>query len=293
MSLSVNLVLFVTLSCGALFGIAAQDLPNSSVPPKRVISLAPNLTEILFALGLGKFMVGVTRSCNYPEDALRLPKVGDYSRPSIEKLVELKPDLVLALNEGGDSVTASLERAHLPFVVLEGKKLEDFFEITRRLGKIFSVASESEKLIQDWKHNWNEVAKSKSSNSILIQLDGNPLIVAGRGTFLSEVMERCGFHNVMESSGYPRISKEHLFKRKIDLILFLGNETQNLMKSGVVAEIEAYWQSSPLTKDSVIHYTHSDELSRLGPRLPKAVKILCSQIKKKLQISTRSSSRGL
>ncbi|HJT21379.1 MAG TPA: helical backbone metal receptor, partial [Nitrospira sp.] len=107
-------------------------------PPARVVSLAPSITEMLFALGLDEQIVGVTEFCNYPAAALSKPKIG-YARPSLESLVALRPDLIVAPQEFLRADTlAKLDELKIPVFMLEAKTLEDILGQIQSLGKIFN-----------------------------------------------------------------------------------------------------------------------------------------------------------
>lgn len=244
---------------------------------KRVITLAPSLTEILFEFEIGHFIVGTTRYSNYPLSATKIPLVGDYISPSIEKIISLKPDFVLALNEGVDLISHPLKKAEIPLVILNGKRLTDYVSIVQQIGNLLSKEDKAQELITRWNKEWSLLSPLSKKINILIEIEHEPLVVSGGETFLDDALAQCGLINVFHhQKGYLRLQKEILFKKKINLILFLGAHSMDF------SLIKNDWLKNPATKSALMIQGESDALSRLGPRLVPAIRKLCDEINKKL-----------
>lgn len=241
--------------------------------PKRVISLSPLITEVLFSLGVNETIVGTSDYSNHPQAAKDIPRIGSYVRPNVEKIVHLKPDLAIGNNEGVDRVSRSLEQAGIPLLVVNSRRLSDYPVMLRTLGERFQAQQASQKVIRKWETEWQRVPRLKKQPNVLIQIDHQPLIVAGRETFLDEVLQRCGAKNVANFiKGYPRLNVESLMDKKVDAVVVIGVPGADL------ETIKKYWAKLPVSKASKVFSIEPDSISRLGPRLPSATGKLCRQL---------------
>lgn len=240
----------------------------------RLISLAPALTEILYAMGAADQIVGVSAFSDVPAEAKRKPSVGDYSRPNIEKILSLRPTLIFGLREGIDTYSGSLRQANAAVLLVDLRTLEDYPLAVLKIGAALGRQSEASALAKEWTSAWQRIPKSTASRRVLIQVDQSPLIVAGRGTFLHEIITRCGHVNVNGNrEGYPQIQTEVLAARKPDLVLITVHGESSTQRSA-----ENFWKNQKLfTKPRVI-LADPNEVSRLGPRLPAAAARLCSSL---------------
>lgn len=259
-----------------LLGFLFFCLPHLSFGkvPKRIVLLTPNLTEIFFAFHQESHVVGVSEFSDYPVEAQRIARIGNYNQPNMEKIVSLKPDLVVALNEGVDRVTEVFRRSSIPLKILTGRTLADYETMVQQIGDLLDDPGQAQILLQAWRA---DLAKMRSllKGKVLVQIDHNPIVVAGQDTFLSEILERCGLKNSVVQKGYPRISQEFFFKNKPDYILLMGRLGEEPRKS----ELVSYWQNLTLTKTSRVISAPDSVFSRLGPRLASNVLKLCQGIR--------------
>ncbi len=243
----------------------------------RIVSLSPAITEVLFDLGLEKNIVGTSSFSNYPESAKKIPTIGSYLSPSIEKIIRLNPTHVLVFKEGDPAIEESLKKAKLNFIVLESRTLDDFEHMVKELGTLFKVEKKSTEILNNWTTQWSKLESSGySEQKIMIQVDQNPIYVAGSNTFLSKAFEKCGVKNTFENlNGYKKVQLEAVMNRKPEIILVVGMIEQ----SGNFNTVREFWNSNPVTKKAKIIKGDGDILSRLSPRLPKEIVKICSQIK--------------
>src|SRR5258706_10835344 len=174
--------------------------------PRRVVALAPNLTEIVFALGAGDRLVGVSDFSDYPAAARSLPSIGGVN-PDLERIAVLSPDLILATSEGNSPRTVSLlEKKGYPVLAtratsLEGV-LESILEIARRLG----IPGRGEALVETLRRREAAVESRRASGArpgVLVLVWPSPAQAAGRGTFADDLIERAGGENCIPRSGWP------------------------------------------------------------------------------------------
>ncbi len=256
---------------------------------QRLISLKPNLTEILFALGVGDHVVGVTTYCKHPPEALKISKIGGYSNPSLEKILLLKPDLVVMIPDStSPQLEASIRKAGIATLVLKTNSLEDVYESIEKLGEKIQKGERAQKLVREMKHNMcvssresasgGDVAISRvnsgdcfaslamTKKGILV-IQRSPLIVVGSGTFLSDLLKFAGIENIAGGSklAYPRFSMEQLIANSPDVIFDMDT-----------APDPDFWEkytSLPAVKNNSVYFLDPD-LFVPGPRLPKALKNL-------------------
>src|SRR4029078_4239321 len=160
-------------------------------PPTRVVSLAPSITEMLFALGLDEEIVGVTEFCNYPAAALKKPKVG-YARPSLESLVALRPELIVAPQEflRADTI-AKLDALKIPLFLLEAKSVEDILIQIQSLGKMFNRTSLSDAVTGSMRARiaeWTRRIAPSPKKRVLYVLNSHPLITVGPGSYIHQMI---------------------------------------------------------------------------------------------------------
>lgn len=248
-------------------------------PPQRIVSLAPATTEMLFAIGIGERVVGVTSYCDYPPAAKKLPKVGGFVNPSLENIISLKPDLVVAMRGNPLNLLKRLEELGYPVFALNPGKIADVLNDMERLGKI-TGSKEADKVVKSLKERLermrNIVGKIPYNKrpTVMIELWDNPLIVFGKNSIGGEVIELAGGRNIIEESRtpYPKISLEVLLKRQPDVII-LAHMTKVKNPLEEVKEREN-WNKLKAVNEGRVYSIDADIIDRPGPRLVQAVEIL-------------------
>jgi iron complex transport system substrate-binding protein len=216
--------LFLSLACAAL--IVAQP------PPQRIVSTTPSITEILYALGLGDRVVGVTRFCRYPPEAQLKPKIGDYTNPNIEAIAALKPDLVI-IQTNPARLRERLSPMHLRTIEVDQQNIPGIYESIRAVGEAAGVPDRAAKLIDSIRTGLDAVrARAAALRPVRVmfvvgrsqgRLDG--LVVVGRASFLNEVLHTAGGENIFHDAlaPYPKVSLEEVMSRKPEVILDMGD----------------------------------------------------------------------
>ncbi|MEW6584186.1 MAG: cobalamin-binding protein [Nitrospirota bacterium] len=244
-------------------------LSVSASPPQRIISLAPNITEILFAIGLGDRLVGVTRFCDYPEGARKIRKIGGMSNPSLETVVSLKPDIVVLTTDGNPKeFEERLRSLGIRTYVFRAQRLAELPAAIRSLGvalgakeKACALAEGVEGAVRKTSLRHPHGVKQK----VLFVVWPEPLIVAGRETLIDDVISLFGRKNIAAGaqSSYPKYSIEEIIRQAPDVVLIgKGHENVREMSGSLLKKIAAV----PAVRDGKVFYL-SDNLFRMGPRI--------------------------
>ena len=245
--------------------------------PKRIISLAPSITEMLFAIGLNEEIVGVTEFCDFPPSALEKPKVG-YSQPNLESLVALQPDLVVAPKSflRVDLLTR-LEQLKIPTLLLEPKTVEDILTHIRLLGRIVGRVSESLKLSERIGKRIAAISSALEGRprpTLLFVLNTDPLITVGPGSYIHQLIELAGARNAAEDAGmpYPRFNIEEVLRQNPEFLLFPTGRFEGIPQ----AEQDQWrkWTSLEAVKQNHLMQIQSDLLNRPGPRVVEGLEAL-------------------
>ena len=241
-------------------------------PPKRIISLAPNMTEILFAMGLGDRIVGITNFCDYPEEAKKKHKIGGMSNPSLEAVVSLKPDIVVMTTDGNPKEFE--ERLHslkIRTYVFKARRLLELPGGIRDLGTTLGVKNKADELAKEIEVKINKLAVGKNSklSKILFIVWPEPLIVAGPGTAIDDAITVLGYENIASKAkaSYPKYSIEEIIRQSPDVIFIgRGHVSMKEVSKGLLKRLAIV----PAVKNGSVFYV-SDSLYRLGPRVIKGI----------------------
>ena len=206
--------------------------PNIVFGFERIISLKPNLTEILFALGAGDKVVGVTQFCDYPAQVQSLPKVADYINVNVEKVLTLHPDLILTSEENSSKKDILfLMQQGLRVEQLNFQTLSDIRASFLKLGALLGKADASGKIVSEMDrklHQLKEKAKSVKPLKAMLVVGHRPLVVVGSGNFFNEACDYVGLINVFGNSKlpYPRVDSELILLKAPEIIfyLYMGSE---------------------------------------------------------------------
>lgn len=246
--------------------------------PNRIISLSPNTTEILFAMGLGDKIVGVTNFCNYPEEVKKKPKIGGMSNPSLEAVVSSKPDIVVMTTDGNPKeFEERLRSLKIRTYVFKARRLSELPLGIRELGLALDVKDKAEILAKEIEGTMNKVVHSSlithhssPKKKVLFIIWPEPLIVAGPGTLIDDVITLLGAENIAAKAktSYPKYSIEEIIRQSPDVI-FVGKGhtdikevSENLLKRIALV---------PAVKYNAVCYM-SDSIYRLGPRVVQGIK---------------------
>ena len=238
---------------------------TQAAAPKRIVSLSPGTTEMLFALGLGKSVVGDTVYCDYPPAAKFVAKIGDVNT-SYEKVLALRPDLIVADGTANARAVARLSALHLPVLTVSPTSFAAVETSLRQIGARTGTFSQANAVISQMEHKARLVAKITASDKrsrprVLVVIQTGPLWTAGRGSFMDDLISRAGGINIGGAvNGYGPFSKEQALASAPDVIL--GD-----------ASVSAAFQTDPLLRrlpavtQGRIYSLPADLTSRPGPRL--------------------------
>ncbi len=263
-----------------LFSLIIFSLPAFAAEvavPTRIISLSPATTEILFALGEGDRIVGVTSFCDYPAEAKKKQKVGGMSNPSLEAIVALKPDLVVMTTDGNPrEVEGRLREMGLATYVWMARTLSDLPAGIREFAVALGIGKRGDELASDIERSMErltfKVQRSKKQKVLYIVWP-EPLLVAGPGTAIDDAIRLLGHENVAAKAktSYPRYSIEELI-REAPEVLFIGKGSGMDMRAvsqGILKKLATV----PAVKNNKVCYV-SDSLYRLGPRVVRGIEEL-------------------
>lgn len=237
--------------------------------PQRIISLAPSITEMLFAIGAGERVIGVTTWCDYPEQAKRIEKIGDTLHPNLERIIALKPDLVVVTTASQlETLTRQLDRLSIPVFVIDPRTVRGVAYSIESLGRVTGsdtapeVAAGMERRIQAVQ----EQRKNSPRQRVLFVLQDSPLITAGRNTFINDLITMAGGISISgeESADYPQFSRETVIAKAPEVIVVPGNHGSGLISEEDLARSYA---ATPAIRNRRIIRVNPDWISRPGPRL--------------------------
>ena len=272
----------MTVSCWmaagfGMVGLRRGQINNSAPLPgqtDRIISLAPNITEILFALGLGDEVAGVTIDSDYPPQATTKPKVGTFWQPDIEAVVAARPNLVISLGfQQQQNLTGRLRRIGYNCLTVNLEKVSELFEAIKRIGSAAGRPQQADELISCIRAKLQHLETLVSSGPkvrVLWVVQREPLRVAGRDTFVNEMIEMAGGENAIGPTvnKYPPIGSEQVVACNPEVIIepAMGREDIESQRKTALQ----YWsrfQNLSAVKNHRIYVIDGDTVSRLGPRL--------------------------
>ena len=247
--------------------------------PERIISLAPNITEALFAIGADSMIAGVTDLCDYPPEAKNKTKTGSYLTPDYETIVSLNPDLIImyADNES-QPVYQALKNLNLKIFVSNPVNTNDIIKMITNLGKITGkelTANETAQKLVNERQKIFESNKGKGETCLII-VSVNPLMTAGGKTFIHEIAELSGFDNLYkdESQEYPLISYEDVTFRNPAYIILPCDTAETAVNEKFIQELTGKLNSVSAVKENRLITVDGNVIYRPGPRFLEGVKII-------------------
>ncbi len=254
--------------------------------PQSIVSLAPSNTEILFAVGAGDQVVGVTQFCNYPPEATTREQIGGFSAKtiSVEKIVALKPDLVLSVGKIQQPVIESLEQAKIAVVALDPQTFDDVYANILLVGQLTGHEEEATKVVAQMKDRIAAVqARAKDvpadqRPSVFWEVWDEPLMTAGPTTFTGQMIELAGAANIFSDvkEQYPQVSAEEVISRNPAVILGPDSHAEALTTEKVKSR--PGWGDIQAVQDGRIYLINGDIASRPGPRLADGVEAIADAL---------------
>ena len=252
-------------------GGSGAPLPERAV---RIVSLAPNITEILFAIGLGDEIAGVTLDSDYPPAALEKPKVGTFWQPDIEAVVATRPDLVITLGfEQQKNLAERLRRIGYNSITVNIEKVGELFAVIEKIGAATGRQPQACELISRIRTKLQQLASligAEDKVRVLWVVQREPLRVAGRDTFVNEMIELAGGENAIGPTvqKYPPIGSEQVIACNADVIIesAMGGEKIDSQRDRALRHWSEF-KYLPAVASRRIYVIQGDTVSRLGPRL--------------------------
>lgn len=242
--------------------------------PERIISLAPSLTETLFALGLGDRVVGVTTYCDYPPEAAEKEKVGDTLKPSLERIIALKPDLVIVSTSSQlEDYVQRIEAAGIAIYISNPRNVEESLKSIERIGDITGAQSQARALVAQLRRRVEAVTARVSTlvhPRVLIILGGEPLITVGGKSFINNLIEMSGGRSVSagEEADYPQYSLETAIARQPEIIFLQAGGGQ----------LPERLKSTPAALNGRVYTLDDALILRPGPRIVDGLEVMASKI---------------
>jgi len=246
--------------------------------PRRIVSLAPNITEIIFALGQEHRLMGATRYSDFPPEANKLPKVGSYVHLDLEKIVALKPDLCIAIKDGNPiAVAKRLESLKIPVYAVNPKNLETIMQTVLEIGGLINAEKEADLLVQNMDLRIQKI-KSLVSNvahrpRVFFQIGVSPIVSVGTHTFIHGLIVLAGGTNLAEGSiSYPRFSREQVLALSPEVIIITS-----MARAAVFEQVKAEWNKwpdLPAVRNQRIFLEDSNFFDRPTPRLVDGLELL-------------------
>jgi iron complex transport system substrate-binding protein len=250
--------------------------------PLRVVSLAPSLTETAFALGRGEWLVGVTDFCDYPPAAKWKPKVGGIVSPNLEEIVRLNPDLVLMTAEGNPrEIPAQLARLGIPAFALKPDRFTGLLESIEILGRVLQAEPVAADVVGRIRKQVQAVRSSEAGGrrpDVLMLIWSNPLIAAGRESYLHDLLELAGGRNVVSERGiaYPRLDWEQVIAAAPEVIIVADHragEQAPVRRAGIPPEWRI-WRAVPAIREGRVVSVPANIILRPGPRVDEGLAAL-------------------
>jgi iron complex transport system substrate-binding protein len=250
--------------------------------PERIVSLAPSITETLFALGLDDKIVGVTDYCDYPEEASLKPRVASFTKPNLEKLVSVEPDLILAESIHETEVVPSLEELDLTVIVINDPSIEQILNNMLLIGKVTNVNQNARKLVDELSSRISavtgpitELPESSLPRIIHIMWD-TPLYCTGGNTYMNDMFECAGGINIYttEFEGPKEVSLEDIVDKNPEIMLITGMGTNGERIYNNIKNEERLRTTDAIINDKIYRLSDSSLIERSGPRIVDGIEEL-------------------
>ena len=246
-------------------------------PAQRIISLAPSVTEILFAVGLDSEVVGVTTFCDYPARAKLKPKIGS-STPNLEAIMGLKPDLVVGNhNFIRPDALAKLEQLQVPVFLLSPNSVDDILAHISTVGRIVGHEKEARGVVHELRDRLSDLRRRMGSVKrvrVFYVVNSEPLISVGSGSFIHQMLELAGGENIVgrTTTAYPKVSLEEVLRRDPEVLLFPVGTSEGIPE----AEQQQWrkWTSLSAVSQNRLYQVKGEFVNRPGPRVIEGIEIL-------------------
>lgn len=252
-----------------------------SSPPQRIVSLAPNITEILFALDLGEKVIGVTRFCDFPRKALEKEKIGGMVDPHLERIKAMNPDLIIGFRGNPLQILERLRKLKLPVFVLDmGTDIESMFRLILRIGLITGTEKRAESLVQSLKIKYGEIRSAlqcvKHEPKVFLSLHGLGLWTCGRESYLNDLLKKARGVNVAGTipKRWLHLNREQLLHENPEVIIILSKSEEDFLEAKTRMKNQGYLRGVRAIASESMYFLDENQATRPGPRLISALSAL-------------------
>jgi iron complex transport system substrate-binding protein len=254
--------------------------------PRRVVALAPSITEIVYTLGQQRRLKGVTRFSDYPEAATQLPRVGSYVHLDVERIAALKPDLCIGVKEGNPlTVVKRLQAMGIPFYAVHPVDLETVMQSIETIGDLLraprAAAQTTAAMRKRIDHVKTIVAAAESKPRVFVQIGVSPIVSVGIRTFIHELVTLAGGTNIAAgSTPYPRFSREQVISLAPDVMVITS-----MARATVFERVKAewmQWSSIPAVRNQAVFIAPTNIFDRPTPRLVEGLEQMARYIHPRL-----------
>ncbi len=278
-------LLSLVLAAQSVAGIVTDQLGrNVRVPddPQRVLSFAPNITEIIFALGQEHRLKGVTLYSDFPPAASQLPKVGSYVHLSLERIVSLKPDLCIAIKDGNPrTVVHRLESLNIPVYAVDPRNLDTIMDTIMEIGNLLGADKKAVAIVRSMRSRIQRVKSLvdtvKHRPKVFCQIGISPIVSVGTHTLIHELIVLAGGTNLAEGPiTYPRFSREQVLALSPEVFIITSME-----RAAVFEQVKNEWErwpNLPAVRNQRIFLEDSNLFDRPTPRLVDGLELLVKLI---------------
>jgi iron complex transport system substrate-binding protein len=253
----------------------AVEMPQAA---RRIVSLAPNLTETLFALGLGDRVVGDTDFCDYPPEARSKPHVGGPVNPNLEAIAALHPDLVLATRAINRPETVrGIEQLRIPVYATDPRTVEQVLTSTARLGELLGAGEQGKAVVADLRRRLGDLAMrlaGVASANVFFVVWQDPLVSVGRNTFLADALLRAGARSAIDApQDWPNISLEEVVRVRPDYLIYPSDDSRQIAHEIDEMRSRPGWRDLEAVRKGRIIVV-SEAIDHPSPRLVDAIEQL-------------------
>ncbi len=276
------LILLVLMQPGLQAAVVVTDADGTSFslpqPARRIISLAPHITELMFAVGAGERLVGTVEYSDYPKRARSLPRVGNHQALDLEAILALKPDLVLAWSAGGAvAMQEKLQALGVAVYASNTAGLQDIAGLMRTYAQLAGVPGRGEEVARDFERQLDELRQRYAHQSklrVFMQIWDRPLMTINGNHYINDVITLCGGENIFADLGAvaPTVGVEAVIKRNPDIIFVngMGKQYRRWLASW------RHWPQLPAVRHDDLYEIKEHTISQQTPRILLGAKRICS-----------------
>ncbi len=250
--------------------------------PQRIVSLAPSITEILFAVNAEDKIIGVTDFCNYPAQTKKKVSVGGLINPNPERIIGLNPDLVISASGNKESIFNKLNSINIPVLILPAESIKDIFYSIDVIGKIVGKEKQADivvqKMTRDLNHVQEKISKTAGRPRVLFLVSNDPIMAVGKHTFANDLIEMAGGENITGNSltKYPLCGLEEIVAKKPEVIILSSMGSNKVTKESLL-----WWQKWPILpaiQNKRLYIIEADLIHRPSPRITEGLKLIAGYL---------------